>query len=52
MCGGPVQPWPVSQAAQEIRGESGDLFQASEHRKEPPGGHVPDRQRLRAGGGH
>ena len=42
----------MPQAAQEVRGESGDLLQAPEHREEPPGGDVPDCQRLRAGGGH
>ena len=42
----------MSQAAQEVRGESRDLLQAPEHREEPPGGDVPDCQRLRTGGGH
>ena len=41
MCRGPVQPGPLPQAAEEVRGEPGDLLQAPEHRQEPPGGHVP-----------
>ncbi len=52
MRGGLVQPGVVPQAVEKVRREPGDLLQAAVHRQEPSGGHVPDRQRLRAGRGH